>query len=119
MLRGFIVSAAIALAASGAAADEITITNHTDDTIYKLYAWPQQMTAHTMNLLGFPLSPNSSEDIDVDNSYGDCIFTFETNPNDPLDKKKLFNPRKYIDLRDFDICKAKGQIELLPPDDGL
>ncbi len=122
MLKSLVVTAAMVLIVSDALADSITVTNHTDETIYSLYAWPSELAAHTFNLLGFPLSPGSSEDIEVDTAYGGCIYTFETNPNDPADKKKpkkYFNPRKDIELRDINICQTPGQVNLLPEADGL
>ncbi|MBO9136773.1 hypothetical protein ACQZ4Y_20020 [Rhizobium sp. L80/93] len=122
MLKLLVAAAAMILIVSDALADSITVTNHTDSTIYSLYAWPSELAAHTFNLLGFPLSPGSSEDIEVDTSYGACIYTFETNPNDPADKKKpkkYFSPRKNIEIRDINICLTLGRINLLPEADRL
>lgn len=122
MLKHLIATATFILIVSDAMADTLTVTNNTNDTIYSLYAWPTELATHTLNLLGFPLSPGTSEDIDVDNSYGECDFTFETNPNDPADKKKpkrAFIARKDIELRDINICHKSGQVSIDPEADGL
>lgn len=122
MLKFLTLLAALTAMASNALADTLTITNNTNDTIYSLYAWPTELATHTLNLLGFPLTPGTSEDIDVDNSYGECDFTFETNPNDPADKKKpkrAFIPRKDIELRDINICNKSGQVSIDPEADRL
>jgi hypothetical protein len=104
---------------SAALADQVAVTNGTDDTIYVLYAWPLDLSARTLNMLNTPLAPGASADVDVDNTYGDCQFMFETDPNNPADAKRRAYQRKDIKIRYVDLCRQNGKLDLLPDDDGM
>lgn len=95
-----------------AEADQITVTNSTATAIFKIYAWPTEFAARTFNILGAPLFPTSSAEIDVDNSYGDCQFTIEYDPNDPADLKKRNRTVKPLTTLEVNLCAAKGKITL-------
>lgn len=93
-------------------ADPVLLTNTTENPIYRLYAWPSELGPRTFNILGSPLFPGSSAEVDIDNSYGDCIFDFQYDPNSPSDLKKRNYKRKSLGSAELNICKEKNKIKL-------
>lgn len=110
MFKRILATAALMLISTAAYADKVTITNNSDRPIFKLYAWPTDMGTRTLNLLGAALFPRSSADIDVDNSYGDCQFTFQYDPNDPFRAKKRGYRRMGLTAFDANICRSKMKV---------
>lgn len=118
MRKCFVAMFAPMLFSSVAVADPLTILNSTGDTIYRLYAWPDDLSPRTINILNQPLSSGSPEDIDLDNTYNDCDFTFEIDYNNPADLKRRYYQRKTVEMRYINIC-GQGNLELLSKDDGM
>ena len=112
MHRCLIAIGAWALLASAAMADQVAITNNIDVPVFKIYAWPTALVARTFNVLGAPLFPNSTAEIDVDNAYGDCDFTFQYDPNNPDDLKRANYRRKPLLMYETNICNAKDKINI-------
>jgi len=100
------------LIASQAAADQITISNKASGTIYRVYAWPSDLVARSFNVLNTPLQRSSETVLNIDNSYQDCIFTFQYDLNNPADKRKKNYKRRRLETKEVDICKHKGAVYL-------
>lgn len=110
MFKCILATAALVLISTAALADKVTVTNNSSRPIFKLYGWPSEMGPRTLNLLGAALFPRSSTDIDLDNSYGDCQFTFQYDPNDPIRAKKRGYRKMGLTAFDANICRSKMKI---------
>ena len=111
-MRVIALSAIVLAIASPAAADQVTISNKTESTIYRLYAWPTDLIARTFNILDEPLDDNTDGVVNIDNSYQDCAFTFQFDQNNPTDLKKLNYRRKPLVNVEVDICATKDKVVL-------
>lgn len=100
------------IAASQAEADQVTVSNKASGTIYRLYAWPTDLVARSFNILNTPLHRNSKIVVNVDNSYQDCLFTFQYDLNNPADKRKRNYKRRALQSKEVNICNRKGEIYL-------
>ena len=112
-----LVLALLAASTSVAAAGQVTVTNNTDDTIYKLYAWPTSLSPRTLNIVGFPIFPGGSSKVDVDNAYDDCFFQFETDINNPQDEKKPHHRNKPAKFQVVNLCQTPDKVSLKPDSD--
>lgn len=114
-MRSYIIAIGIwTMSTSAALADQVDLTNNIDIPVFKVYAWPTDLVARTFNILGSPLFPKSTEQVDVDNTYGDCNFTFEYDPNDPNDMKRPGYKKKLLVTFETNLCVAKGKINIDP-----
>lgn len=100
------------LTVSHAAADQITISNKAGGTIYRVYAWPSDLIARTFNILSTPLQRSSEAVVNIDNSYQDCMFTFQYDLNNPADRRKRNYKRRALETKEVNICKNKGSVYL-------
>jgi len=98
---------------SVATADQVTVFNNTGSTIYKLYAWPSMLIPRSNDIIGTSLQAGESKVVNVENNYGDCLFTFQFDPNNPNDKKRKGIVKKQLRVNELDICKKKRYIELV------
>jgi len=104
MFKKFSLIAAFVLIPFVALADKITVYNNTDSTIFKLFAWPDDLHPRSFNLLGFPLFPASKTDLDVDNAYGDCAFIFQYDVNNPAKRNVMKFKKKPLEQLYANIC---------------
>jgi len=112
MLRIIIIATFWANLSTAATADTINITNSSQDTIYRLYAWPTDLVPRNYNVLGQPLTTGSKRKINVDNSYNDCRFTIQYDPNNPSDKRKIRYRYKRLKTAEINICIPNVEILL-------
>lgn len=104
MLRKAIILAVLAASPSIASAGRLTVYNNTPKPIYKVFAWPKKLNPRTINILGFPIFPNSKAEVTIDNSYGDCQFVFQFDSNDPTKRKKRNFKKRPHGVAEANIC---------------
>lgn len=112
MLKFSLALAFLASLTSVAVADQVTVTNDTSDTVFKLYAWPTNLSPRTMNIVGFPIFPGASAKVDVDNEYGDCEFQFQSDANDPTQEKSASYKKKPAAFQVFNLCQLQNNVSL-------
>jgi hypothetical protein len=117
MLKFSLALAFLASLTSVAVADQVTVTNDTNDTVFKLYAWPTNLSPRTMNIVGFPIFPGASAKVDVDNAYGDCVFQIQTDINNPADAKKPRHKPKPALFKIVNLCQDQNKVSLKPDED--
>lgn len=112
MFRKIVLLAIFVALPSVALADRITIINNSSNSIYKLFAWPQNLMPRTFNILGAPLFPGSQTDISVDNEFGDCMFNFQYDPNNPMRSKKRGYRKLGFGMTTFNMCGKNKTVSL-------
>jgi len=96
------------LIASTASAEEIRVRNASDKPIYRLFAWPSDLTPSTENLIVFPIAAHDVETVRIDNDWSDCQFTFMMDWNNPKDLRRRFYVKQDMTIFGANICQRDG-----------
>lgn len=98
----------------------VEFRNETKFPIYRITAWPEDFLPNTFNLTPFPLGPDESRTVEVNDDYDKCVFTLVADFRNPRRKfATLREMRRFPEpewFRKLNLCGAEARtIRVLPP----
>ena len=105
------------LSALPAQANEVRVKNTGDAPIYNLYIWPSDLIPSSNSVITFPIGVGDTEKVKIDNSWSDCVFTFQIDRNDPTDLDRFGYIKLPMNIVEYDICKSDRKPLPLPQAD--